>query len=498
MRVTLHDYSTDPSLPQKDGVNLAHENIAALLRREAGPGLDVAFHDFNRLLSDEAYARRTLGAADCVVSNVGPHAHYYFWLRERLGLRFRIVRDVRTAIWSSYLLQEHLSRPFLRPDDLLMVASHYTRGVYEKFFPHLAGTRIARCYPLSVGFPDRPVRREVGGRGRGEAVVIGYVGRLSEDKNFPDLVELLVRLNRAHPGRYRLHACGDVHSPSCDPSAVRQRIAQELGDGSCFEYLPARENRRIWELYDQFDVLVFPSTSNLETLGRVLVEASYAGVPIVCGEHAAASELVPDAALCRVTYERGKRYSAHFDHSLGKVSVDDMVRVLTAGTPMPSRCHLEYETHPEKFLRLLADGDCGGDSGGVSGGGDIPAAEPLHLTPGQQSFIDSLEVALPPSPDRVAAAGLVSRLVPWFLSVQRRGTPERAQRLETLLAISRHPDRTRRFIAKSAVTNADFTDVGGIDIELCHVAGFYPSFSLAARPTPALGPARSEPAARVR
>ncbi|MCP5428922.1 MAG: hypothetical protein H6962_01440 [Chromatiaceae bacterium] len=32
MRITLHDYVTDPLLTQKDGVNLAHENIAALLR----------------------------------------------------------------------------------------------------------------------------------------------------------------------------------------------------------------------------------------------------------------------------------------------------------------------------------------------------------------------------------------------------------------------------------------------------------------------------------
>src|SRR5690606_9279611 len=94
MRVTLHDYATDPSLPQKDGVNLAHENIAALLKERGDRGLDVRFHDFTRLLADEDYARRVLSAADCVVSNVGPHAHYYFWLRERLGLDFRILRDV--------------------------------------------------------------------------------------------------------------------------------------------------------------------------------------------------------------------------------------------------------------------------------------------------------------------------------------------------------------------------------------------------------------------
>jgi glycosyltransferase involved in cell wall biosynthesis len=467
MRVTLHDYATDPALPQKDGVNLAHENIAALLRRDAGPGLEVEFHDFTRLLADEAYAREVLGRADCVVSNVGPHAHHYFWLRERLGLGFRIVRDVRTAIWSSYLLQEHLARPLLREEDLLLVASNYTRGVYEKIFPHLSGTRIARCYPLAVGFPSLADRRRRRTRGAGEALVIGYVGRLSEDKNFPDLVELLIRLNRAQPGRHRLEACGDVHSASCDPAEVRRRIARELGDDRCFDYLPARDNRRIWELYDRFDVLVFPSTSNLETLGRVLVEASHAGVPIVCGDHAAASELVPESALCRVDYARGTTFSAHFDHSLGRVSIDDMAAVLTRGPLEPARCHLDYATHPDRFLRLLVAG------GGVE-------FEPFRLTPGQSAFIDALEVRMPPACGREEALATIAGLVPWFVELQARGTQARARRLDALLAMSRHPERTRRFVAKTVATRADFTDVGGIDIELCHVAGFYPSFALRA------------------
>ncbi|MCB1819631.1 MAG: hypothetical protein KDI77_17065, partial [Gammaproteobacteria bacterium] len=102
---------TDPLLTQKDGVNLAHENIATLLRGVGKEQLLVRFHDFNRILTDQGYALDVLSNTDCVVSNVGPHAHYYFYLRERFDLDFRILRDVRTAIWSSYLLQEHLCRP---------------------------------------------------------------------------------------------------------------------------------------------------------------------------------------------------------------------------------------------------------------------------------------------------------------------------------------------------------------------------------------------------
>ncbi|GAA4403290.1 glycosyltransferase family 4 protein [Quisquiliibacterium transsilvanicum] len=470
MRVTLHDYATDPSLPQKDGVNLAHENIAALLKESGDSGLDVSFHDFTRLLVDEDYARRVLAEVDCVVSNVGPHAHYYFWLRQRLRLDFRILRDVRTAIWSSYLLQEHLCRAWLRPDDVLLVASHYTRGVYERIFPHLAGLPTVRCYPLSVGFPAAEGFRARDARAGARPRVIGYIGRLSEDKNFPDLVELLIRLNRADPGGYRLRACGDVHSPSCDPALVRQRIAAELGDGDWFEYLPARPNSGVWELYDRFDVLVFPSTSNLETLGRVLVEASHAGVPIVCGEHAAAPELVPAGALCRVHYAQRRDYSAHFDHSLGRVSLDDMQRVLAGAILERSTCHLEYLTHPDKFMRILRACAAGGR----------PEPEPLELAPAQRAFIGALAVDLPAPLEARAADALLARLARWFVSLQRQGTPEREGLIARLSEMSQHPERTSRFVRKTLGTSADFTDVGGIDIELCHVAGFYPSFRLQA------------------
>jgi len=467
--VTLHDYATDPTLPQKDGVNLAHENIGTLLRAANCDGFRVRFHDFNRLLRDEAYARKVLSHTRCVVSNVGPHAHYYFHLREKLGLDFRIVRDVRTAIWSSYLLQEHLCRPYLRPHDVLLVASHYTRGLYEKMFPHLRTLPTVRCYPLTVGFPPEVGRwQEPTGKKQG-VVTLGYVGRLSEDKNFPDIIELLITLNRRHPGRYRLLACGDIHSPSCHPDKVCARLVAMLGTADSFDYLPSRGNAEIWALYRQFDVMVFPSTSNLETLGRVLIEASYAGVPVVCGEHAAAAELMPPSSLCRVHYGRNQSFSAHYDHSLGHVDIDDMVRAVTHPGLGASDCHLDYQQHPDRFIGLLI-------------GEGIAACrmpETLELTPSQQSLIDAIEVTLPPALNDIdQASRSIAHLIPWFLGLQAKDSTEREQWLAKLRMLSGHPERTLRFIEKSAATRCDFTNVGGIDIELCHAADFYPAFTL--------------------
>lgn len=465
LRVGAHDYRTDPLLPQKDGVNFAHENISDLLRCADPTKLSVVFHDFPRLLEDESYARDALEGLDCVVSNIGPHAQYYFWLREKLGLDFRIVRDVRTAIWSSYLFQEHLLAPLLRSGDTLMVASHYTWGIYRKMFPHLTQYPTSLCYPLSVCFPQpRPAPRAARLLQEG-LVTIGYLGRLSEDKNFPEIVDLLIRLNReARNGvRYRLLACGDIHSPACAPDKVSARVSVELGEGAWYEYLPPRPNEEIWDLLERFDMLLFPSTSNLETFGRVLIEAAYARVPVIAGYHAAATELVHESGLCTVDYERDHVFSAHYDHQLGRVNLAEMVRAASSGGLRASDQYERYADHPQAFLDMLCQ---------------VPELGDPMLHPSQDAFLTALEVNLPQLPTRAEAMEWLPEHAAWFLDLQRKGTPIYAEKMARLLELSQHPDRTERFIGKSATTNGDFTNVGGIDIELCHLRGFYPEFSI--------------------
>lgn len=468
MRVTLHDYVSDPSLSQKDGVNLAHENIAALMRSALQHDVAVSFHDFVRLLADEDYARRVLSDTDCVISNVGPHAHYYFYLRQRYGLDFRIIRDVRTALWSSYLHQEHLVQPYLRRRDALMVASQFTRGIYEAMFPHLQVSRIIICYPLTVAFPDDLPERSATPASPGNAFTLGYIGRLSEDKNFPDVVDLLIHLNRQNERPYRLLACGDLHSASCHPEIVKRRVRNALGDDRFFEYLPARRNSEVWELYSRFDAMIFPSTSNLETLGRVLIEASYAGVPVVCGEHAATSELMPPSLLCKVDYTTRKRFFTHADQALGRIDIADMARVLSSETLAKPECHAEYETHASRFLRELTD------EGDAHGSHKPPGA----LTASQRAFIEQIRIDLPPPIASDKADAAISGLIPWFLGLQESGSRNRQQLLERLLSLSRDPARTLRFIRKTTATRCDFTDIGGIDMELCHVTRFYPHFQI--------------------
>ncbi|MBL8894614.1 MAG: hypothetical protein JNJ53_08430, partial [Rhizobiales bacterium] len=69
----------------------------------------------------------------------------------------------------------------------------------------------------------------------------------------------------------------------------------------------------------------------------------------------------------------------------------------------------------------------------------------------------------------------------WFIDLQRKDDPARETKLVRLAEITRHPQRTAAFVLKSEATSGDFTNVGGIDIELCHIFEFYPSFRLERR-----------------
>ena len=87
-------------------------------------------------------------------------------------------------------------------------------------------------------------------------------------------------------------------------------------------------------------------------------------------------------------------------------------------------------------------------------------------------------VSLPANRDKLAASKLIDTMAEWFIGLQQKNSAVRENLLKELLAITSHPQRTARYIEKSAETSCDFTNIGGIDIELCNVAGFQPSFML--------------------
>jgi glycosyltransferase involved in cell wall biosynthesis len=463
-RVTLHRFVSDKNLKQRDGVNLAHTEINELLTSQAPQSLDIHFHDFDKLLRDEKYARDTLTNVDCVLCNVGPNAQYYHFLREKYGLNFRIIRDIKTALWSCYLLQESLCEPFIRSGDVLLATSNYSRKLIRKLFPSLINHPIELFEPvLSLeSFPENFVKKI-----NSKMITLGHIGRLSVDKNFHQMIDLLINLERVEPGRYRLIACGSIHSTECNPTNIAEHLFKVTGRRDIFVYLAPMENQDVINLLSTFDFFLFFSTSNLEVLGRVLIECAYKGVRVLAANHAAAPELVNSNSLLPVKYKINEYFYTHFDHALGSVDIvyaQELIQSQKKIVPPLKPTMNNFDS-----LIKVINNDL-----------SYLSSQPnLILNNEIENFINRLEWdGLPRQLSKTESSDKVDCLIDWFCALNGKHSPEFNSRLIKLKELSKFPDRTNKYLASITTTQGDFTDLGGMDMELCNIAQFHPKFRL--------------------
>jgi glycosyltransferase involved in cell wall biosynthesis len=151
--------------------------------------------------------------------------------------------------------------------------------------------------------------------------IIGYVGRLVEEKGVETLLRAVASLGAG--GDWRLHLVGG--GPL---EGTLRRLAADLGiaDRVCFEgwiastKVPARLRR--------LDVLVLPSLTRpnwKEQFGRILVEAMSCGVPVIGSDSGEIPHVVGDAGLI---FAEGNAQALH-DH-LARLMADACLRAKLA------------------------------------------------------------------------------------------------------------------------------------------------------------------------
>jgi len=99
------------------------------------------------------------------------------------------------------------------------------------------------------------------------------------DKNFPDIVELLIGLTNGRRNRrsaFGLHRMRDVHSEKCSPLIVRAEHRRGARSRRFLRISPSSAHARIWES-SPLDVMVFRSTDNIGEVGGVRREAMRGG-----------------------------------------------------------------------------------------------------------------------------------------------------------------------------------------------------------------------------
>jgi glycosyltransferase involved in cell wall biosynthesis len=133
-------------------------------------------------------------------------------------------------------------------------------------------------------------RRE--GRIEGRPFVIGYVGRIVEEKGVFTLLRAFAGVKKANAHLVFL---------GCGPDEERVRAeAAATGVADRIEFLPPMPHVQVPAAIDRFDVLVVPSETTptwKEQFGRVIVEAFSMGVPVIGSDSGSVPEVVGDAGL---------------------------------------------------------------------------------------------------------------------------------------------------------------------------------------------------------
>ena len=183
-------------------------------------------------------------------------------------------------------LAVHRATRYANASDAVFVPS---RSIYELLRER--GVTVP-MYEVPTGVPLDVFDRGDGGAFRArfgipaDAMVVGHVGRLAEEKNLGFLGGAIARFLAATPGAYAV-IVGD--GPS------REHVAEIFGDAGVAERVVFTGTLRPPALIDAYHAMnVFAFASLTETQGLVLAEAMAAGVAVVAIDAPGAREIVRD------------------------------------------------------------------------------------------------------------------------------------------------------------------------------------------------------------
>lgn len=269
-----------------EGAIIGFSDIERCVRQAAGGERGAAFRvvdlDISWFLTGEL--ARWLGDLDMVYANCGPLTALLYHIRDREGLKFRVVREVRTLGWVGYAFQEYVASELARPGDLCSHVSAYALEVWSAlrgepsdvhYYPLLDGGRIIPESPVNVG---RDLR-------------CGFFSRVTEDKGFQFVPQIIAKLKAADWPIAALELCGASDSPELLASGCR---ALEQ-DGVAVRCHGELDHRRSMSLMAEVDVVLFPSVSSVEGVGRVVIEACGLGKTVIASDYCAGRDVLTPA-----------------------------------------------------------------------------------------------------------------------------------------------------------------------------------------------------------
>jgi len=251
----------------------AVQDLARVFRREH---VDIVHtHTPKPGLLGQMAAR--LAGVPVVVNTI--HGFYFHDHMKPLPRRFFIFMEQLAAAHSDAILSQN-------PEDIRTAIDEHIAPA-SLLSPLGNGIDLTRFNPEAVGGGGRAAARAELGFADDD-VVVGFVGRLVEEKGLPELFDAVVRLRDRYP-RLKLLVIGPEDHDK--PDATGQRAARTRGlDDDAAVFTGLRHD--LPRLYAAMDVFALPS--HREGFPRAPMEAAAMGLPVVVTDIRGCRETVKD------------------------------------------------------------------------------------------------------------------------------------------------------------------------------------------------------------
>jgi glycosyltransferase involved in cell wall biosynthesis len=204
-----------------------------------------------------------------------------------------------------------------------MLTYHRAKGTWrDEVDLYIALTEFARSRFVAAGFPEAKIAVKPNfvdpdpGVGRGDGGFVLFVGRLTEEKGIPVLLEAWKRFSAAAP---QLKIVGD--------GPLRELVEQAAAGNSSIQYAGRRAPDEVYALMGSARALVFPSVW-YEGLPRTIVECYAKGTPVVASRLGSMTELI-DPCNSGALFEPGN--PADLAAAISALPVGDAMAAMRAG-----------------------------------------------------------------------------------------------------------------------------------------------------------------------
>jgi glycosyltransferase involved in cell wall biosynthesis len=151
---------------------------------------------------------------------------------------------------------------------------------------HDAGFPLADMTVIHNGIQSERIARAAPAPGPGTRLL--FVGRLHPTKGLILAIDALAQVNQKRLTKVTLDLIGTGETQYVDSVKA---LARELGVADCIRFLGHRERADIFELYRDYDVLLFPSIW-AEPFGLTVIEAMGQGVPVIALDRGGPKEII--------------------------------------------------------------------------------------------------------------------------------------------------------------------------------------------------------------